>query len=88
MNESKINESATDEEIIGVLTAISVVSKRLARNLIQLEQQKKSMEGATKNQQNNRSGPDHQTPTRSCITAQRYLNSAARALLCRQGTGA
>lgn len=47
MNESKINESATDEEIIGVLTAISVVSKRLARNLIQLEQQKKSMEGAT-----------------------------------------
>lgn len=41
MNESKINESATDEEIIGVLTAISVVSKRLARNLIQLEQQKK-----------------------------------------------
>ena len=48
MNESKINKSGTDEELIGVLTAISVVSKRLARNLIQLEQQRKSMRGVGK----------------------------------------
>ncbi|MEO2811798.1 hypothetical protein ABHB17_06070, partial [[Eubacterium] siraeum] len=67
MNKPKINESATDEELIGVLTAISVVSKRLARNLIQLEQQKKFMEGATNHEQNKRSGTDHQRSTRCCI---------------------
>jgi hypothetical protein len=67
MNKPKINESAADEELIGVLTAISVVSKRLAKNLIQLEQQKKSMEGATNHEQNKRSGTDHQRSTRCCI---------------------
>ena len=67
MNKPKINESATDEELIGVLTAISVVSKRLARNLIQLEQQKKFMEEATNHEQNKRSGTDHQRSTRCCI---------------------
>ena len=60
MNKPKINESAADEELIGVLTAISVVSKRLARNLIQLEQQKKSMEGATNHEQNTQSGTGNQ----------------------------
>lgn len=53
MNKPKINESAADKELIGVLTAISVVSKRLVRNLIQLEQQKKSMEGATNHEKIN-----------------------------------
>ena len=67
MNKPKINESAADKELIGVLTAISVVSKRLVRNLIQLEQQKKSMEGATNPEQNKRSGTDHQRSTRCCI---------------------
>jgi hypothetical protein len=67
MNKPKINESVTDEELIGVLTAISVVSKRLARNLIQLEQQKKSMEGATNHEQNTRSGTGNQRAARCCI---------------------
>ena len=38
MSESRPNKAVTDEELIGVLTAISVVSKRLARKLIQLNQ--------------------------------------------------
>jgi hypothetical protein len=67
MNKSKINESSADEELIGVLAAISVVSKRLARNLIQLEQQKKSMEGATNHEQNKRSGTGHQRTARCFI---------------------
>lgn len=31
MNESKCTKPVSDEELIGVLTAISVVSKRLAK---------------------------------------------------------
>lgn len=34
MSESRPNKAVTDEELIGVLTAISVVSKRLARKLM------------------------------------------------------
>ena len=67
MNKPKINESAADEELIGVLTAISVVSKRLARNLIQLEQQKKSMEGTTNHEQKTQSGTGNQRAARCCI---------------------
>ena len=37
MSESRPNKAVTDEELIGVLTAISVVSRRLARKLIQLK---------------------------------------------------
>lgn len=40
MSESRPNKSVTDEELIGVLTAISVVSRRLARKLIQLNLRK------------------------------------------------
>ena len=45
MSESRPNKAVTDEELIGVLTAISVVSKRLARKLIQLNQTSQSQEG-------------------------------------------
>ena len=41
----------TDEELIDILTAISVVSKRLARNLTILAAQSKSMEGEKTNEQ-------------------------------------
>lgn len=34
MNESRNTKPVSDEELIGVLTAISVVSKRLAKKLI------------------------------------------------------
>ena len=42
MNESANTKPVSDEELIGVLTAISVVSKRLARKLIQLNQTSQS----------------------------------------------
>ena len=45
MSESRPNKAVNDEELIGVLTAISVVSKRLARKLIQLNQTSQSQEG-------------------------------------------
>ena len=45
MSESRPNKAVTDEELIGVLTAISVVSRRLARKLIQLNQTSQSQEG-------------------------------------------
>ena len=52
MNESaKVNQAVADEELIGVLTAISVVSKRLARKLIQQSQTSKSQEGGNGNEQ-------------------------------------
>lgn len=46
------NNAVADEDIIGVLTAISVVSKRLARKMIHAVRQKVSDEGGTENEQN------------------------------------
>ena len=43
---------AADEELVDVLTAISVVSKRLARNLTILAAQSKSKEGEKTDGQN------------------------------------
>ena len=46
-------ERIPNEELIGVLTAISVVSKRLARKLMQLPEQDESrMKGGKKDEQN------------------------------------
>jgi len=45
-----------DEELIEVLTAISVVSKRLARKLALLAGQSKFMEGGKIDEQNERNG--------------------------------
>ena len=50
MSESRSNNAVPDEELIGVLTAISVVSKRLARKLIQLDQTSQSQEGGKPDQ--------------------------------------
>ena len=52
MSESRSTKAVTDEELIGVLTAISVVSKRLARKLIQLDRTSQSQEGGKNNEQN------------------------------------
>ena len=49
-------DRVSDEELIGVLTAISVVSKRLARKLSMLAGQSQSMEGGKANEQNERIG--------------------------------
>lgn len=45
-----------DEELIELLSAISVVSKRLARNLSRLARQSQSMEGGKCYEQNKRTG--------------------------------
>ena len=44
--------TTADEDIIEVLTAISVVSKRLARNIAAVHQQSQSTEGGKQNEQN------------------------------------
>lgn len=68
MNEyANIKQAEADEELIGVLTAISVVSKRLARKLIQQSRTGKSQEGGKGNEQNERNGCDHQRTARCCI---------------------
>ena len=70
MSESRLNKAVTDEELIGVLTAISVVSRRLARKLIQLNQTSQSQEGGKRDEQNERNGSDHQGVARHpCLTA-------------------
>ena len=46
----------SDEELIGVLTAISVVAKRLAKNLTLLTKQSQSNEGGKSDEQNERTG--------------------------------
>lgn len=47
---------AADEELIEVLTAISAVSKRLARKLTILADQSQHMEGGKADEQNGRYG--------------------------------
>ena len=59
MSESRFNKTVTDEDLIGVLTAISVVSRRLVRKLIQLDQISQSQEGGKCDEQNERNGNDH-----------------------------
>lgn len=49
-------ERVSDEELIGVLTAISVVSKRLAKKLSILAGQSQSKEGGKADEQNERTG--------------------------------
>ena len=67
MNESANTKPVSDEELIGVLTAISVVSRRLARKLIQLNQTSQSQEEGKRDEQNERNGSDHQGVAGYCI---------------------
>jgi hypothetical protein len=57
------HDHVSDEELIGVLTAISVVSKRLARKLSMLAGQSQPREGGKADEQNERTG------RRNCGTA-------------------
>ena len=50
------HERVSDEELIGVLTAISVVSKRLAKKLSRLAGQSQSKKGGKSDEQNERTG--------------------------------
>lgn len=67
MNESANTKPVSDEELIGVLTAISVVSKRLAKKLIQLNQTSQSEEGGNHVEKNERNGSDHPRIKGYCI---------------------
>ena len=49
-------DCVSNEELIGVLTAISVVSKRLAKKLSVLAGQSQSKEGGKADEQNERTG--------------------------------
>lgn len=66
MNESK-QVKATDEEFIELLMAISTVSKRLAWNLIKLNQTSQSKKGENHDEQNKRNGNEYQRTTEYCI---------------------
>lgn len=54
--------SDTDQELIDVLTAISIVSKRLARNLASLAQKQCAMECARVCKPHRRQGNRHTYP--------------------------
>ena len=66
MSEPKTNKAVSGEELIGVLTAISVVSRRLARKLIQLNQTSQSQEGGKLHEQDERNGTDHKRTPQCC----------------------
>ena len=59
-------DTRADEDIVDVLTAISVVSKRLANNLTTARQQSKSREGGKSHEQNGRYGTDHRRTPQCC----------------------
>nr|DAZ00268.1 MAG TPA: hypothetical protein [Caudoviricetes sp.] len=59
-------DARADEDIVDVLTAISVVSKRLASNLTAARQKSKSMEGGKSHEQNERYGTDHRRAPQCC----------------------
>jgi hypothetical protein len=66
MFDAKENRNTrSDQELIEVLMAISVVSKRLAKKLTLIQSQ--SMEGGKQDEQNERDGRDHRRTAYCCI---------------------
>lgn len=63
---SDISECVPDEELIDTLLAISVVSKRLARNLSALAARSKTEEGGKTDERDNRDA------AQMCCCYQRY----------------
>lgn len=70
MNDKK-QTTDTDEELIDTLLAISVVSKRLARNLSIIAAQSKSTERGKANEPNERDVHDHRGTAQMCCYYQR-----------------
>ena len=60
----KKHDTGTDKELIDVLTAISVVSKRLAMKLALVQSQ--STEGEKQDEQNERYGCNHRRAAHCC----------------------
>lgn len=56
--------TGTDQELIDVLTAISVVSRRLAMKLALIQSQ--STEGGKQDEQNERYGRNHRSAAHCC----------------------
>ena len=59
VKQSHYRNSRGDAEVIQVLTAISIVSGRMARNMSVLAAHRQSEEGGTVNVKNERYGYDH-----------------------------
>ena len=59
-------DACADEDIVDVLTAISVVSRRLASNLTAAHQQSKSKEGGKSHEQNERYVTDRRRTPQCC----------------------
>lgn len=59
MPRSLFDSGGTDKEAIELLTTISQVSARLARNMAILADQRQSMKGENSHEQNERNGYDH-----------------------------
>ena len=64
-NTAKHYDTRADEDIVDVLTAISVVSRRLASNLNAARQQRLK-EGGKTHEQNERFGTDHRRTPQCC----------------------
>ena len=60
----KKHSAGIDKELVDVLTAISVVSKRLAMKLALIQSQ--STEGGKQDEQNERYGCDHRGAAQCC----------------------
>ncbi|WOC31857.1 MULTISPECIES: hypothetical protein [Caproicibacterium] len=60
-----------DEDIVDVLTAISVVSRRLAHNITAARQQSQSKEGGKQDEPNERNVRDHRGTAQMCCCYQR-----------------
>ena len=59
-------EARADEDIVDVLTAISVVSRRLASNLTVARQQSQTKEVGKSHEQNERDGTNHRRTPQCC----------------------
>jgi hypothetical protein len=60
--QTKPQSCAADEELVDVLTAISIVSMRLAKKLTLLARQRQSTEGGKTDEQNERNVRNHRRP--------------------------
>ena len=69
--QTKHRTRAADEELVEVLTAISAVSMRLARNMSLLARQSQSTEGGKTDEQNERDVRDHRRTAQVCCCYQR-----------------
>ena len=59
-------DARTDEDIVDVLTTISVVSRRLARNIAAVSQHRQTTEEGESHEKNERYGTDHRRTPQCC----------------------